>query len=1180
MSQKPAPKTLLASGRYEILSLLGEGGMGKVFLATDHNLETKVVIKIPHAAMLADAEFVARFQREIRSLVKLRHRSIVSILDVGEQDGVPFAVMQYLEGGSLEDRLANGPQAEDALKDWLPDVAVALDFIHRTNDADREGYVHRDIKPGNILFDREGNAYVGDFGVVKVVGEHEAQQTSRKSLTGAGMVMGTPEYMAPELVMGEPFDHRVDQYALAVTVFECLCGRRPFEGEVGAVMVKHSTEPAPGVQKFCPSASAAVVSAVARGLSKKPAARFESCSQLAAALLGQGNANTPSGGSAATAPQPVQDQAHKLNCPGCGGKLRLGSRYAGKTIKCPGCKASMKVAEDFSSLMPLLADSDALAVGIGDTSKISANATASRSKQNAPKSSVAARNPVLIVSAGFAALLVMILAGVLLFRKSVTELSATPVPPVAVTTPPETRIVETTNPSKPGGHVKPTVSMGIVDVPDATIDEETELRLTVDTTLPRSGKSRLQLKRGSPPGLNLNAASGILSWTPTEAQGPGTYPITIELTDTIGKLIEDKCEFTVTVNEVNQPPVLAAITPQVAKANMPFLFRVDGRDPDIPANGIQFSLKGEIPEGLTINEQSGDVSWDVSYRQKESAFTMTVTVADAAGLAVSRDLELSIVPLLPLAIPFDSNTGALGQKLVAEQSAQPEEFVNSLGGRFRLIPPGEFPAGSPAVKVTEAFYIGTTEVTQGQWCSLMGGEVSLGRSVAQDQISPADADEFCRKLSMLDGIEYRLPTESEWEFACRAGTESAYSVAVLTGDDSEKYKRFANVKVFNREGTVQPGGVTLLRPKAPGLPETVMRTSNRFGLFDTHGNVAEFCRASGGTTPVVRGGSYQSSPDDCVSAARNSVVGTSAGLRLVAIPGAKTKKMDDVGSSSGPVALSEVTNSIGMEFVLIPAGQFKMGAIDNERSAGREEKPQHAVEITRPFYMGRFEVSQAMYERVMDGKKVQREGSWRLAKKIPAAFSRKGPTSDLVKSLSESDLEYLPVESITWLEANEFCEELTKLIPEKNQNRRYRLPTEAEWEYACRAGSETAFSFGRHLNGTEANIDGNTPYEIAQKGPFQQRTEVIGRSGPANAVGLFDMHGNIAEWCLDFYDANYYQQSPKLDPKGPPAGNGHVYKGGSWKRPAEEARSAARRNGNPDFAGPEVGFRVVLEVNP
>ena len=148
----------LASGRYRVDSLLGEGGMGAVFRAWDKNLSTEVVIKVPHASMLQDAEFAARFAREIRSLVKLSHPHIVKISDVGEQDGLPFAVMQFLPGGSLEDRQKIGPNGEvralppDSLKTWLPSIAETLDFVHS------QGYIHRDIKPANILFDAHGHA--------------------------------------------------------------------------------------------------------------------------------------------------------------------------------------------------------------------------------------------------------------------------------------------------------------------------------------------------------------------------------------------------------------------------------------------------------------------------------------------------------------------------------------------------------------------------------------------------------------------------------------------------------------------------------------------------------------------------------------------------------------------------------------------------------------------------------------------------------------------------------------------------------------------------------------------------------------------------------------------------------------------------------------------------------------
>src|SRR4029077_14850122 len=142
---------------------------------------------------------------------------IVKVSDVGEWEGTPFAVMQFLPGGSLEDRRPIGPgghpfpcEPSEVLR-WLAEVAEALDYVHA------QGYVHRDVKPGNILFDANGHAFLSDFGVAKVLASAADTRASHTAMTGAGMVLGTPEYMAPELIMGEPFDGRVDQYALAVT---------------------------------------------------------------------------------------------------------------------------------------------------------------------------------------------------------------------------------------------------------------------------------------------------------------------------------------------------------------------------------------------------------------------------------------------------------------------------------------------------------------------------------------------------------------------------------------------------------------------------------------------------------------------------------------------------------------------------------------------------------------------------------------------------------------------------------------------------------------------------------------------------------------------------------------------------------------------------------------------------
>ena len=277
----------LAGGRYRVLAKLGEGGMGFVYKAIDLNLDTEVVIKVPRREMMESAEFVQRFTQEVRSLVKLVHPNIVKITDVGQCDGVPFAVLQYLSGGSLEDRLntpqhGRQPMHAHTVPSWLNGVANALDVIHA------QRYVHRDVKPANILFDAHGNVFLSDFGVAKVLGDAEQSQGAKpRNLTGAGMVLGTPDYMAPELIMGQPFDGRVDQYALAITVFEVLAGGMPFQAPMPtAVLVMHTQQPAPLLHQCVGHVPPSVSQVVFQAMSKVPQQRFPSCSHFAQAFAG------------------------------------------------------------------------------------------------------------------------------------------------------------------------------------------------------------------------------------------------------------------------------------------------------------------------------------------------------------------------------------------------------------------------------------------------------------------------------------------------------------------------------------------------------------------------------------------------------------------------------------------------------------------------------------------------------------------------------------------------------------------------------------------------------------------------------------------------------------------------------------------------------------------------------
>jgi serine/threonine-protein kinase len=343
----------LASGRFEVTAKLGAGGMGFVYLARDLQEQHDVVIKVPRQQMLTNPEFAGRFTREIRSLIRLVHDHIVKVIDVGEYAGRPFVVLDFLPGGSLRDRFdgtldgRRGARPRAELKTWLPGIAAALDFCHQHK------CIHRDVKPDNILFDAAGRAYLSDFGIAKVLGQPTATQMT--VMTAAGMVLGTPQYMAPELILGHGCDGKADQYALAVTVYEALSGKLPVDGPTpAAILVQQATfKPVP-LDKLRPTLSKTLAAAVARALAKTPGERFASCAAFAeAVLMALVSADAPP-----ARPQPpkqpevvnvapVSDDETLVGapvkpCPRCKKLLRLTPAQLGKTVRCPRCDTPFK----------------------------------------------------------------------------------------------------------------------------------------------------------------------------------------------------------------------------------------------------------------------------------------------------------------------------------------------------------------------------------------------------------------------------------------------------------------------------------------------------------------------------------------------------------------------------------------------------------------------------------------------------------------------------------------------------------------------------------------------------------------------------------------------------------------------------------------------------------------------
>ncbi|MEO6392019.1 MAG: SUMF1/EgtB/PvdO family nonheme iron enzyme [Pyrinomonadaceae bacterium] len=491
--------------------------------------------------------------------------------------------------------------------------------------------------------------------------------------------------------------------------------------------------------------------------------------------------------------------------------------------------------------------------------------------------------------------------------------------------------------------------------------------------------------------------------------------------------------------------------------------------------------------------------------------------------------------------PANNNTGGTTTTPPARPTDPSGHNPNRYGMEFVRVSAGTFQMGSPAseadrdgdedpshsVAITRDFYLSKYELTQGQWKSVMGTtpfNQPGNPNLPAENVSWDEAQELCRRLTALnDGYAYRLPTEAEWEYAARAGSSGPFAGDL---DEMAWYKNNSNEKT-------QPVGT---------------RRPNAWGLHDMHGNVYEWVqdwyldkyyqdspdadptgpRTDSGRGRGFRGGSVRTTPHGCRSAYRNANAPNyksgEIGIRL-----ARTPTGSGGGSSTGgtaPAVGQTYQDGNGIDFVYVPAGNFLMGSTLSD-----DEKPVHRVMISTSFYMGKYEVTQAQWKAVMNTNPSQFSGDNR------------------------------PVEKVSWVDVQEFIRRLNA----KSAGVKYRLPTEAEWEYACRAGTT-----GDHAG------------PIDEMGWYNQnsdnQTHPVGQKRP-NAWGLYDMHGNAWEWVQDVYDSSYYPSSPDTDPTGPATGTGRVIRGGVFGRTDNSARSAYRYLNNQATADTGFGFRLVAVPN-
>jgi formylglycine-generating enzyme required for sulfatase activity len=575
--------------------------------------------------------------------------------------------------------------------------------------------------------------------------------------------------------------------------------------------------------------------------------------------------------------------------------------------------------------------------------------------------------------------------------------------------------------------------------------------------------------------------------------------------------------------------------------------------------------------------------------------------------------------------------------------------VASINMNMIFCPPGTFTMGSPSsetgrggdetqhsVTLTNGFYLGKYELTQAQYETIMTGnpeglnakpsEWPNNNSRPVERVSWEDAQVFLTRLNQMEqtagrlptGWKYALPTEAQWEYACRAGTTTIFS-----------WGNGATSTQANFDGT-QPYGGGASGTKIGQTVDVGQYAANPWGFFDMHGNVWEWVGdwkanypggaqtdpegPASGSDRVRRGGSWIYDGTILRSAkrhynspgTRSNSLGFRVGFQAVqqdtvnpelelfggaaitreagqawAEPGVAahdardgnlTANVTTTGTvdvnSTGTYVLTysvadaagntdsktrtvtvtgnrsvDLNASVAMDMLWVPAGTFTMGSPTSE-AGHQSNETEHNVSLTKGFYLGKYEVTQAEYEAVMTGN---------------------------VNSLSATPSEWpnnpnRPVEKVSWDDAQVF---LTRLNAQQAANLpagwSYVLPTESQWEYACRAGTTTAYSWGATIAAANANWNhGADPNQTVNVGQFS-----------ANPWGFFDMHGNVWEWTADLYQAAYPSGNPVIDPTGPASGSYRVRRGGSWYHDGPALRSAQRSTSDPPgLRLGNLGFRV------
>lgn len=1261
-------------GHYEIEAILGRGAFGIVAKAFDDKLHRVVAIKLLNPALAATSPPRKRFLREARTAAAVTHENIVAIYAV-EEEPIPYLVMEYIPGQTLQQRMdANGPfDIPETLK-LGRQIASGLAAAHAAN------LIHRDIKPANILLTGGTNerAKISDFGLARAVDD--------ASLTSSGLIAGTPMYMSPEQARGEPLDHRTDLFSLGSVLYQMACGRPPFRAANTVAVLKRVCEDRPRpLDDVIPDTPDWLQTIIFRLLEKEREDRYQSAQEVAD-LLERCETELRHHGRVTSVFTAPETQVLKRDPPSIANPQRKPLAWLIGGVTALGVVVGFMVMNGGKRVPD--------AIQSVTSSGVSTEASpATRSIRTDSAEGFSASLP------GPAAPIWKPTPEQQSFFEEVAGLTL-----VAQVKAVEKKLSE----ENPGFVGTGNVSFDDGMVSTLNISGVSILDLWPVRAYP--GLTSLICNGTQPAPAKLRDISPLAGMKLTNLSFANTS--VSDLSPLAGMPLERLECFSTKASDLGPLSGMPLTYLNIANTSISNLAPLAGSPLSyFSCSNTHVDDLGPLA-GAPLTTCHLRLSRVTDLSPLKGAPLTTLTCNDEL-IASHRDLLRGIKTLetingrpakewlddshgwpagapLPAIAPFNAAQAKKHQEEWAAYLKVPVEYTNSIGMKFRLIPPGEFLMGStpeeveaalpiagddqtwqdcirsegPLHKVilTQPFFLGTNEVTQaqfqriletnpsrfsasGEWAdSVTGLETS---SFPVESVDWASARDFCQQLIRREGLQptastqrgmrtpfgidpYRLPAEAEWEFACRAGTTSQFSA----GDTSADLSKVGWFDDNSSERTHATGELA----------------ANAFGLHDMHGNVWEwvldswqgdryaaraekpavdpFDPMTKDSEPLSRGGNWISYAQACRSAARSSassaynssLIGFRVAMSVPAVRDLVAKKRTDVAKPAAHIPPNwpadapkpaiapfdaeqakkhqgewaaylkvpvEYTNSIGMKFRLIPPGEFLMGGTPEEIDAAleadltpfngdfnwwsaclRSEGPRHRVRLTRPFYLGAHEVTQQQYQEIIGEN--------------PSENSPTGSNRERVAGLETANF---PVEFLSWHDAVQFCNRLNEREQRTNRHLAtmpptlsetgtgYRLPTEAEWEFACRAGTTSRYWTGHEVD------------SVLKAGWFQVndggRTHAVGEL-LANPFGLFDVHGNAWEWAADGWDESWYQQFAEtlaIDPVCPLTDQPvAMMKAGTWPAFENFCRAASRIPWPCDARNSLQGMRVTLSV--